>query len=221
MTVILDKNFNVEFRGSYSLLKWIIAKYKKELPYNGLILNFIHQIHYTRNVCANWEAYGVPSRVWNSVHKDLIMANLMQRIKDEDVKDLEQLKEEFEEKHKEIDSAAKTDIDLDGKKSYEYRAWLRFLNKDLLDDDWMDSFAAFKEEIGTRPSQYHKLTRIDTSDKLSADNYTWRMSYKLISINKEEKPLQHWLKSLNVPHHKYYTRIKNGMTEQKALLCEN
>lgn len=87
--------FNIRFTGDYQLLKWIINKYKGRLPYNG-IMDFMNQNLYSaKNTAWFWEKGGVPQRVWNSIHKDLIMARLTGRIKDEEIRTLTELKNEF------------------------------------------------------------------------------------------------------------------------------
>jgi len=87
--------FNIRFSGDYDLLKWIIKKYKNALPYNGEVLRFSASLPYCKSMCHDWNHYGVPTRVWNSLHKDLVIARLMGKIKDEDVRTLEQLRQEF------------------------------------------------------------------------------------------------------------------------------
>jgi len=87
--------FNVRFSGSYNLLKWILLKYREELPYEGMVIKYMNDVLYTNNSSYGWNKYGVPNRVWNILHKDLTMARLLGKIKDEEAKTLEQLKEEF------------------------------------------------------------------------------------------------------------------------------
>lgn len=90
--------FNLRFSGSYDLLKWIVSKYKKELPYDGMVIKFMNDTFYTKDSSYSWNKNGVPTRVWNVLNKDLVMATLLGRIKEEDAKTLEQLKEEFNNK---------------------------------------------------------------------------------------------------------------------------
>lgn len=92
-----DLIINVSFRGDYSFLKWVIKKYKSELPYNGEVIQFTKSLPVIANSTGfNWIKYGVPSRTWNSLHKDLVIARLMGKIKDEDVRTLEELKKEYD-----------------------------------------------------------------------------------------------------------------------------
>lgn len=89
------------FSGSYGLLKWIIQKYKNELPYNGSIMQFATLNHYTQSICSSkWKHNGVGYRVWNGLEKDLIILTLMGKVKDRDARTLVQLKAEYLEEIK-------------------------------------------------------------------------------------------------------------------------
>lgn len=92
----MTSTFNLNFNGDYQLLKWIIKKYKDELPYNGEILKFSASLPYSNNMSNNWNLYGVPIRVWNSIHKDITISYLMGKIKEDEFKTLGELKKEFE-----------------------------------------------------------------------------------------------------------------------------
>jgi hypothetical protein len=85
---------NTRFCGDYSLLRWILKKYKKQLPYNGEILRFAQDTLYSKDICHSWNYFGVQVRAWNCLHKDLIVAHLLGKI--EDPKDLCELQREFE-----------------------------------------------------------------------------------------------------------------------------
>lgn len=84
------------FSGSYDLLKWILKKYENELEYRGSIMRFTAYNHYTTSICSSkWKHEGIGYRVWAILEKDLIIARLMGKIKEEDVRSLNQLKSEF------------------------------------------------------------------------------------------------------------------------------
>ena len=88
--------FNIKFKGEYALLKWIIKRYSSVLPYESSVLTFAKSLpHNGISTGHDWNKYGVPPRVWNSLHKDLVIAHLMGRIKERDIKTLEELKIEF------------------------------------------------------------------------------------------------------------------------------
>ena len=88
-------DLNIKFNGDYCLLKWIIKKYQGILPYNG-IMEFSYTNLYTKNTSHFWNLNGVPTRVWNQLHKDFVIARLMGRIKDEEVMTFEEMETEFE-----------------------------------------------------------------------------------------------------------------------------
>ena len=93
----MKNSLNLNFNGSYQLLKWVVKKYKNELPYGGEILKFSGSLPYSKNMSNNWNLYGVPVRVWNVLNKDITIAYLMGNIKGKDLKTLKELKREFEE----------------------------------------------------------------------------------------------------------------------------
>jgi hypothetical protein len=84
---------NIKFTGSYYLLKWILKKYKHELPYIGQVTEFAIKNNYSKRVIHHWSYYGVGYRVWNCLHKDLFIIFLMGKIQYEG---LEQLKKDYE-----------------------------------------------------------------------------------------------------------------------------
>ena len=73
-------NLNIKFNGSYNLFKWILNKYRDQLPYNGEVKQFAINNNYCPNICDQWRNYGVGYRVWNLLHKDLTIAFLMNKI---------------------------------------------------------------------------------------------------------------------------------------------
>lgn len=89
------ESLNTCFKGSYALMKWIVKKYKRELPYCGEILQFGLKNSYSKNISYCWEHYGVPPRAWNSLHKDLVIAHLIGKIKEP--RSLRELKREHDE----------------------------------------------------------------------------------------------------------------------------
>ena len=84
-----EECLDIDFEGSYQLLKWIIEKYG---IYNSQITRFITDNFYGISVSSSWRAKKVPKFVWNLIHKDLIIYGMSGK----DVKTLEELQEEFE-----------------------------------------------------------------------------------------------------------------------------
>jgi hypothetical protein len=85
-------NLNIKFNRSYIFFKWILQKYKIQLPYNGEIRQFAITNNYCPKICDQWRNYGVGYRVWNLLHKDLIISFLIGKI---DTTDFYQLEREF------------------------------------------------------------------------------------------------------------------------------
>lgn len=86
-------DLNVHFNGSYKLFKWILKKYKKQLPYNGNVKDFAVSNNYCPQISDHWRYYGVGHRVWNLLHKDLTILFLMNKI---EIANLNELKNMFE-----------------------------------------------------------------------------------------------------------------------------
>jgi hypothetical protein len=89
----IEDLLNINFNGSYALLKYIVQKYE---IYNSEITKFITENNYGISATSSWRKKGVPPRVWNLVHKDLIMLRCLGRMKEDEVMTLEQLEREFE-----------------------------------------------------------------------------------------------------------------------------
>jgi hypothetical protein len=85
-------DLNTKFEGSYQLLKYIVEKYG---IYNSQITKFITENNYGISASSKWRKEKVPNKVWNLVHKDLIMLRLMGKILEHEVMTLEELEAEF------------------------------------------------------------------------------------------------------------------------------
>jgi hypothetical protein len=86
-------DLNIKFNGSYYLFRWILKKYKNDLPYNGQIKQFAIQNNYGAGVCDQWRNYGVGNRVWNLLHKDLTILYLTNKIQVANLFELQKLHE--------------------------------------------------------------------------------------------------------------------------------
>lgn len=84
-------DLNIKFNGSYPLFKWILQKYKTQLPYNGEVKQFAIQNNYCPKMSCQWRNYGVGFRVWNILHKDLTIAFLINKIEITNVYELEKI----------------------------------------------------------------------------------------------------------------------------------
>ncbi len=86
-------DLSIKFNGSYYLFRWILKKYKNDLPYNGQIKQFAIQNNYGAGVCDQWRNYGVGNRVWNLLHKDLTILYLTNKIRVANLFELQKLHE--------------------------------------------------------------------------------------------------------------------------------
>lgn len=86
-------NLNIKFNGGYYLLRWILKKYKNELPYNGQIKYFALQNNYSEKSVDAWRNCGVGNRVWNILHKDLTILYLTNKIEVANLFELEKMHE--------------------------------------------------------------------------------------------------------------------------------
>ena len=91
-------NINIKFNGSYLLFRWILQKYKKQLPYNGEIKQFAIENNYCPKICDQWRNYGVGCRAWNLLNKDLAISFLIGKIDNANVYDLEKMYLELKQK---------------------------------------------------------------------------------------------------------------------------
>jgi hypothetical protein len=112
----MSNDLNITFHGSYNLLVWILKKYRNQLPYNGEIKQFVLQNNYTLYCSTHWKKYGVNSRVWNTLHKDLIICFLMNKIENISLSELKQMYEFW----KKDDSIAYNDYEVKNYKSKKF-----------------------------------------------------------------------------------------------------
>lgn len=70
------------FSGEYMFMRWVLARFQQELPYAGRVDMFALNNQYSEKVCNAWNLGGVHPRVWNVLQKDLIIAHLVGKIKE-------------------------------------------------------------------------------------------------------------------------------------------
>ena len=73
-----------------------------------------------------------------------------------------------------------------GKKTSEYKALKNAIvnRRALVCKRWLNSFAAFLEDMGPKPLPAHKLTRLDKSKGYSPSNCTWAKASTRTSLRK-------------------------------------
>ena len=139
---------------------------------------------------------------------------------------------------------------IDGKREYhgkrslpEYRAWAMMKNRCLnpnaedrhnysergitICDRWKDSFAAFIEDMGERPSKDHSIERIDNDGNYEPNNCRWatkleqsrnRRTNVHITHNGRTQLMIDWAKEVGLQFGTLRTRIfKYGWSIEKSL----
>lgn len=89
-----------------------------------------------------------------------------------------------------------------------------------------ESFEAFMEHIGERPSDDHQLDRIDNDGHYEVGNVRWvlakdnvrnRRLTRKAEIDGVIKPLAEWAEDLDIPYSLVYTRKTYGWSDEEAL----
>lgn len=93
-------------------------------------------------------------------------------------------------------------------------------------DRWRNSFEAFLEDMGPRPSPKHSIDRIDNDGNYEPGNCRWatwtvqarnRRGGRLVEIDGEVLPLKEAAERHGVPYHRVHRRIQNGWALTDAL----
>jgi hypothetical protein len=91
---------------------------------------------------------------------------------------------------------------------------------------WNDSYEAFVEDVGDRPSPLHSLDRQDNNGNYEPGNVRWATSHeqnrntranRTIEIDGVTKSLAEWLEVYGRTRETFYQRVARGMTEREAL----
>lgn len=93
-------------------------------------------------------------------------------------------------------------------------------------DRWFNSFSAFFEDMGLRPSNNHSLDRINNSLGYNIENCRWadktqqtnnRDKTLLFTLNGETHPLGDWARILEVNYETLFDRaVRRGWTVERA-----
>ncbi len=91
---------------------------------------------------------------------------------------------------------------------------------------WAESFSAFLEDMGTRPTVRHTLERKDGSLGYQPGNCVWatmsqqnnnRRSNKIITVNGQSKNVKQWAESVGISRKTLLARINRGASPEMAL----
>ena len=94
---------------------------------------------------------------------------------------------------------------------------------------WDNSFEAFLEDMGTKPSPEHSLDRINTNGNYEPSNCRWatneeqrankrKGAHVYATINGRRMPLYKWVKEFGLPKDLPYCRLRYGWTPEQAVL---
>lgn len=123
--------------------------------------------------------------------------------------------------------------------SPEYHSWMamkkRCLNPDVkhlkykgmfICKEWIDSFAAFYKDMGSKPTIKHTIDRIDNSKGYFPENCRWatrseqNKNYsqtRFIEYNGVKMCVTDWANKLGIPRHRIFNRLQKGWSAEKAL----
>jgi hypothetical protein len=93
-------------------------------------------------------------------------------------------------------------------------------------DRWRESFAAFLEDMGKRPSAAHTLERGDNDQGYNPENCRWatpleqgrnKANNHWIEFNGERRTLMEWCRHLGMKKNTLINRLSRGLTVEEAL----
>ena len=93
-------------------------------------------------------------------------------------------------------------------------------------DRWLNSFAAFLEDMGERPSAHHQIDRIDNDGHYCKENCQWatrvrqcrnRRTSRIIEHNGESMTVAEWAEVLGIAQANIRYRLRAGWSVADAL----
>lgn len=91
---------------------------------------------------------------------------------------------------------------------------------------WRDSFEAFFEDMGCRPSDDHSIHRVDNDGNYEPGNCVWatteeqarhRRSNRALTFNGETRCLAEWAEQCGLPRDTLHKRLARGWTLERSL----
>lgn len=129
-----------------------------------------------------------------------------------------------------------------GEATPEYRTWSSLKKRCLNPKDgsydnyggrgitvcgrWRDSFEAFYEDMGPRPSSRHSIERVDVDGNYEPSNCRWatpteqannRRSNVVLTIDGESSTVAEWSRKAGVRLDRIYTRLRKGWSHRDAV----
>ena len=96
-------------------------------------------------------------------------------------------------------------------------------------DEWRESFEAFYQDMGPRPSQDHSIDRKENDKGYSKENCRWdtweeqasnRRNNLFYDYNGVKRTLAAWCRELSLNYPTVYARLQSGMPFEKAVEFE-
>ncbi len=93
-------------------------------------------------------------------------------------------------------------------------------------DEWKNDFAAFRKDMGERPSRKHSIERNDTNGDYCAGNCRWATQTeqtrntrrsKTITVDGVTRTVAEWSELTGIPSNRIYHRLYAGRTGANAL----
>lgn len=95
-----------------------------------------------------------------------------------------------------------------------------------MSDEWKDSFMAFFNDMGPRPTPYHTVERENNDKGYSKENCKWatrteqannRRTSLYFTFDGERKTLAEWCREMEVDYYSTWWLIRGGMKFEDAI----
>lgn len=94
-------------------------------------------------------------------------------------------------------------------------------------DEWMNSFTAFYNHVGPRPSEKYSLDRIDVNGNYEPGNVRWATNVeqkentrvvRMVALNGKNQSLSAWAREMGLARGQINGRLKAGWSIEEAIL---